>query len=101
MTMAMSVAGKQKKIILARTKAQGRLLLFWVGCVCPMGVYMNLWTLYVSKLVKYHLICPGDLVGDPKLEDAEGMVFKKRALAALFSGPIEHGKVRQSRHSPK
>jgi hypothetical protein len=23
---------------IARTKAQGRLLLFWVGCVCPMGV---------------------------------------------------------------
>ena len=23
---------------MARTKAQGRLLLFWVGCVCPTGV---------------------------------------------------------------
>jgi hypothetical protein len=39
MTMAMAMAGKQeKKKNLARTKAQGRLLLFWVGCVCPMGV---------------------------------------------------------------
>jgi hypothetical protein len=38
MTMAMAMAGKQKKQILSRTKAQGRLLLFWVVCVCLMGV---------------------------------------------------------------
>jgi hypothetical protein len=25
-------------LALAQTKAQERLLLFWVGCVCPMGV---------------------------------------------------------------
>ena len=29
---------KAEKYILVRTKAQERLLLFWVGCVCPMGV---------------------------------------------------------------
>jgi hypothetical protein len=38
MAMAMAMAGKQKKGFLARTKAQERLLLLWVGCVCPMGV---------------------------------------------------------------
>jgi hypothetical protein len=38
MAMAMAMAKKQKKRILAQTKAQGRLLLFWVGCVCPMGL---------------------------------------------------------------
>jgi hypothetical protein len=38
MAMAMAMAEKQeKKLILARTKAQERLLLFWVGFVCPMG----------------------------------------------------------------
>ena len=26
------------EMILARTKAQGRLMLFWVVCVCPMGI---------------------------------------------------------------
>ena len=30
--------GKAEKMNLARTKLQGRLLLFWVGCVCPTGV---------------------------------------------------------------
>jgi hypothetical protein len=35
---AMTMAKKQKKTIFAQTKAQARLLLFWVGCVCPMGV---------------------------------------------------------------
>jgi hypothetical protein len=29
---------KQEKRILARSKTQGRLLLFWMVCVCPMGV---------------------------------------------------------------
>jgi hypothetical protein len=38
MHMAMAMAGKQKNEFLARTKAQGRLLLFWVVCVCLMGV---------------------------------------------------------------
>jgi len=28
----------EKRDFLARTKAQGRLLLFWVGFVCHMGV---------------------------------------------------------------
>ena len=36
--LAMAMAKKQEKLILAQTKAQERLLLFWVGCVCPMGV---------------------------------------------------------------
>jgi hypothetical protein len=30
--------GKAGKLILKRNKAQGRLLLSWVGCVCTMGV---------------------------------------------------------------
>jgi hypothetical protein len=34
----MAMAGKQKEKKLARTKAQGRLFLFWVGYVCLMGV---------------------------------------------------------------
>jgi hypothetical protein len=31
MAMAMAMAGKQKKTILAQTKAQGRLLSFYMG----------------------------------------------------------------------
>ena len=38
MAMAIAMAGKQKKLILARTKGQGRLVLFLVVCVYPMGV---------------------------------------------------------------
>jgi hypothetical protein len=41
MAMDMAMAGKQTELILkqtkTKTKAQGRLL-FWVGCVWPMGV---------------------------------------------------------------
>ena len=35
--MAMAMAGKHKNSMFARTKAHGRLL-FWVVCVCHMGV---------------------------------------------------------------
>jgi hypothetical protein len=36
--MAMAMAGTQKDEHLEQNKAQGRLLLFWAGCVCTMGV---------------------------------------------------------------
>jgi hypothetical protein len=66
MAMAMAMAGKQKKNkILVRTKAQGRLLLFWVVCVCLMGVlYGHIWTLYNPKLPIWPLIGLPDLAGD-------------------------------------
>jgi hypothetical protein len=38
MAMAMPMAKKQEKMVFGETKAQGWLLLFWVGCVCTMGV---------------------------------------------------------------
>jgi hypothetical protein len=54
---------KAGKWILARTKAQERLLLFWMGCVCVclmvMGVlysYEPTRALYVPELAKYPLI---------------------------------------------
>ena len=34
----------------------------------PWACYMNLRTLYVSKLAKCPLICLADLAGDPNLE---------------------------------
>ena len=44
----MAMAKKTEKRILAQTKAQERLLLFWVGCVCPMGMlYEPTQALYV------------------------------------------------------
>jgi hypothetical protein len=65
MAMAMALAKKQKKRILAQTKAQGRLLLFWVlAMYAPWACYMHLRTVYVSKLTKCPLTCPGDLAGD-------------------------------------
>ena len=49
---------------MARTNAQGRLLSFWVGCACPWAYYMAPWALYIPRLVKCRLTCPGDLAGD-------------------------------------
>ena len=61
----MAMAKKQGKWVLAQTKAQGWLLLFWVGCVCPMGVlYGHMGTLYDPKLPKWPLIGLPDLAGD-------------------------------------
>ena len=62
---------KAEKRILARTKLQGRLLLFLVGCVCPMGVlYMPLRALYNPNSPKWPLIGLPDLAGDlaPNIE---------------------------------
>ena len=66
MAMAMAIAGKQKNI--GGTKAQERGA---SGCCCfGWAVYaqwechMNLRALYVSKLAKYLLVCPCDLVCD-------------------------------------
>jgi hypothetical protein len=66
---------------LARTKAQGRLMLFWVVCVCPMGVlYMGsgIWALYTPKLPIWPLIGLPDLAGD-RARCKMGLHFHSRA----------------------
>jgi hypothetical protein len=59
----------------ARTKAQGWLLWFWVGGVCPMGVlYGLLWALYNPKPPKCALTCQADLAADtPTAQQLRGM----------------------------
>ena len=59
MAMAMAMAKKQKKLILAQTKAQERLLLFWVGCVCPMGVLYEPTGAIQPKITKMRAYLPG------------------------------------------
>jgi hypothetical protein len=58
MTMA-CMAGKQKKLVLARTKAQGWLLLFWVGCVCIMGVLFGQTSTIHHQTTKMRVYLPG------------------------------------------
>jgi hypothetical protein len=64
--MAMDLAEKLKKVIFCGTKAQGRLLLFWVGCVCHMCMlYAFAGTiLYNPKPPIWLLIAFPDLAGD-------------------------------------
>jgi hypothetical protein len=48
---------------LTRTKAQGRLLLFWVNVCAPWACYAVIWALYNPKpqTKKLELTCTGDL----------------------------------------
>jgi hypothetical protein len=67
MAVAMAMAKKQKngswrKL---RHKQKGWLLLFWVGCVCTMGVLYGHWALYNPKTPKCALTCQADLAADP------------------------------------
>ena len=59
MAMAVAIAKKQEKIILAQTKAQERLLLFWVGCVCPLGVLYEPTGAIQPKTIKMRAYLPG------------------------------------------
>jgi hypothetical protein len=57
--MDMAMAKKQEKYILAQTKAQDRLLLFWVGFVCPMGVLYEPTGAIQPKTTKMRAYLPG------------------------------------------
>ena len=50
---------KAEKMNLAQTKAQERLLLFWVGCVCPMGVLYEPTGAIQPKTTKMRAYLPG------------------------------------------
>ena len=53
MAMDMAMTKKQGK------KAQERLLLFWVGCVCPMGVLYEPTGAIQPKTTKMRAYLPG------------------------------------------
>ena len=57
--MAMAMTKKAGKWILAQTKVQERVLLFWVGCVCPMGVLYEPTGAIQPKTTKMRAYLPG------------------------------------------
>ena len=64
MAMAMAMAGKQKNEFWRELRHKSGCCCFGWAVYAPWACYMNLRTLYVSKLAKCPLICLGDLVGD-------------------------------------
>ena len=86
MTMTMDMAGKFKKKMARTTcKAQGRLLLFWVGCVCLMGVlYGHMCTIHTTKPPKWALICQVDLEADQMQLQVQVHAFSMYTLVFLY-----------------
>jgi hypothetical protein len=62
--MAMAMAKKQKMNFGANEGTRAAVVVFGWAVYAPWACYMNLRALYVSKLAKCPLTCPGDLVGD-------------------------------------
>ena len=66
MAMVMAMAKKQEKNEFWRKQRhKGDCCCFGWAVYAPWACYMNLRTLYVSKLAKCPLICLADLAGDP------------------------------------
>ena len=92
MAMVMAMAKKQEKNEFWRKQRhKGDCCCFGWAVYAPWACYMNLRTLYVSKLAKCPLICLADLAGDrmPLDLEAEMMLGPRISKHSIIRFDIE------------
>ena len=84
MAMVMAMAKKQEKNEFWRKQRhKGDCCCFGWAVYAPWACYMNLRTLYVSKLAKCPLICLADLAGDLKMHRFNSIIRQPRFVSSV------------------